>query len=208
MSSDLSGIPSNGMRTVTWLSGFYLLMLAPFWEAKAPADWSAGELGQMFHQSPWAQIAEPVSATGGEKDVDVYLASAKPMRDAEEEHWKRNRKDADPLADEYRAWIEANAGKYIVLAVQAPMAPEFADGEEVGVMKKETSLRVDRRRYRMAMYFPPSSTDGTLRFAFPREVSAKDKKLKFEFYVPSIRGQFREAEFALKDLNFKGQPEF
>jgi hypothetical protein len=26
--------------------------------------------------------------------------------------------------------------------------------------------------------------------------------------VPSIRGQFREAEFNLMDLKYKGQPEF
>jgi hypothetical protein len=186
----------------------YLLFLAPFWETKPAADWSAGEVKQMFRVSPWAQAAVPQSDTGGEKDVYVYLGSALPMREAEEQRWKQGKKEADTVADEYQSWIKANAGKYIVLTVEAPRSLEFSEGEEVKVMQKETSLHVDKRRYKLAMYFPPSSSDDRLRFAFPREISARDKKLRFEFYVPSIRGQFREAEFNLIDLKYKGQPEF
>jgi hypothetical protein len=186
----------------------YLLFFAPFWETKPAAEWSAGEVKQMFRASPWAQVAAPMSDTGGEKDVYVYLGSASPMRDAEEQRWKFEKKESDSVADEYRTWMTANAGKFIVLAVEAPRSLEFSEAGEVEAMKKDTTLHVDRRRYKLAMYFPPSSSDNRLRFAFPREISAKDKKLRFEFYVPSVRGQFREAEFNLIDLKYKGQPEF
>ena len=196
------------MQAIKWIAVFYLMLFAPFWETKEPAEWSAGELGQMFLQSPWSQAAVPISNTGGEEDVPVYIGSALPMRNAEAQRWKRSKMEPDAVADEYRAWIVTNASKYIVLTVETPRSVDFSDGAEVEVMKKETTLRVDRKKYDLAMYFPPSSSDNHLRFAFPREVAAKAKKLRFEFYVPSIRGQYREAEFNLKDLTYKGQPEF
>jgi hypothetical protein len=58
------------------------------------------------------------------------------------------------------------------------------------------------------MVFLPSSTDEHLRFVFPREVRDSDKKLSFELYVPSIAGPYREAEFTIKDLSYKGASAF
>jgi len=38
------------------------LLAAPFWEAKAPRDWSEEELRALLHDSPWAQGADPAPA--------------------------------------------------------------------------------------------------------------------------------------------------
>src|SRR5258707_5550820 len=94
---------------------FYLLFLAPFWETKPAADWSAAEVQQMFRTSPWAQAAVPQSDTGGEKDVFVYLGAARPMRDAEEQRWRQGKKEPHTGADEDKTWVDAHTGKENVL---------------------------------------------------------------------------------------------
>jgi len=112
------------------------------------------------------------------------------------------------VAQEYLDWYAANRGKYIVLAVRVPPSATFTDESETKRMEKETFLRAGRRRLMPTMHFLPSSTDEYLRYVFPREVPENTKKLSFDFYVPSILGAFREAEFALKDLTYKGVLEY
>ncbi len=182
----------------------FLLLAAPFWEAKPPQQWSNGDLELMFRNSPWAQTALLTSRIGGEAQIFVYLASAKPMQEAEAERRSRLKKKSDPVAEEYTTWAADNLGKFIVLAVHVPVSFTFTDESESKRMEKETALRMGRKRYPAAMHFLPSSTDPHLRFVFPRDVPDSAKKLNFEFYVPSITGPYREAEFALKDLVYKG----
>ena len=186
----------------------FLLLAAPFWEEKPPRQWSNGDLDLMFRNSPWAQTALLTTRIGGEPQIFVYLASAKPMQEAEEERRVRRNKKSDPVAEEYTTWSADNAGKYIVLAVHVPVSFTFTDEGESKRMEKETALRIGRRRYTPVLHFPPSSTDEHLRFVFPRDVPDSAKKLTFEFYVPSIAGPYREAVFALKDLTYKGAPSY
>ena len=182
----------------------FLLLAAPFWEEKPPRQWSNGDLDLMFRNSPWAQTALLTTRIGGEPQIFVYLASAKPMQEAEEERRVRRNRKSDPVAEEYTTWSADNSGKYIVLAVHVPVSFTFTDESESKRMEKETALRIGRRRYTPVLHFPPSSTDEHLRFVFPRDVPDSAKKLTFEFYVPSIAGPYREAVFALKDLIYKG----
>jgi hypothetical protein len=187
---------------------FFLLLASPFWESKPPQEWSNLDLDLIFRNSPWAQASLLTTRIGGEPQVYVYIASAKPMRDAEAERLSRRKGKTDPVADEYRAWAAENQGKYIVLAVHVPTSLAFSDAAESKHMEKESYLQIGRRRYPLVMLFPPSSTDDHLRFVFPREVRESDKKLSFEIYVPSVAGPYREAEFAIKDLSYKGTAEF
>jgi hypothetical protein len=187
---------------------FFLLMAAPFWESKPAQQWSNLDLDLMFRNSPWAQTSLLTTRIGGEPQIFVYLASAKPMQEAEEERRIRRKKTPDPVAAEYIAWASENAGKYIVLSVRVPISFVFSDESESKRMEKDASLRVGRKRYAPVMHFLPSSTDEHLRFVFPREGSDSAKKLSFDFYVPSIAGPYREAEFMLKDLTYKGKLEY
>ncbi len=190
------------------LLALFLLLAAPFWEVKPPPQWSNGDLDLMFRNSPWAQTALLTSRVGGEPRIFVYIASATPMQDAEEERRIRRKRRTDPVAEEYTTWAADNSGKYIVLAVHVPVSFTFTDESESKRMAKETALRIGRKRVPAAMHFLPSSTDEHLRFVFPREVPDSAKKLNFEFYVPSIAGPYREAEFTLKDLVYKGAPSY
>jgi hypothetical protein len=183
-------------------------MAAPFWEGKASAQWSNLDLDTMFRNSPWAQTSILSTRIGGEPQVFVYLASAKPMQQAEEERRVRRHQKIDPVAEEYITWAASNLGKYIVLAVHVPTSIAFSDVDETKRIEKESALRVGRKRYPPVMHFVPSSTDEHLRFVFPREVPESAKKLSFEIYVPSVAGPYREAEFAIKDLTYKGTPEY
>ena len=51
----------------------------PFWEAKPPERWSDREIDAIRHDSPWAQDVGP------EPRALVYLATAGPVEDAEED---------------------------------------------------------------------------------------------------------------------------
>src|SRR5438874_10134262 len=118
----------------------FLLMAAPFWETKPPGQWSNLDLDLMFRNSPWAQTALLSSKVGGEPQLFVYLASAKPMREAEEERWIRRKRKTDPVAEEYIAWSKENMGKYIVLAVHVPTSIAYSDEGDSKRMDRETAL--------------------------------------------------------------------
>ena len=66
---------------------------------------------------------------------------------------------------------------------------------------------VGRKKYKMTGHFPPSAGDPYLRIAFPREVTAADKSVNFELYVPGVGIPFRSVEFRVKDMTVKGKLE-
>ena len=76
------------------------------------------------------------SRVGGEPQIFVYIASAKPMQDAEEERRVRRKRKTDPVAEEYITWAADNPGKYIVLAVHVPVSFSYADEGESKRMEK------------------------------------------------------------------------
>lgn len=190
------------------LSAGMLLAQAPFWDTKAPESWNLDQLNTLFTNSPWAQITNGEANAGPAPGLQVYLASARPMQQAEDlRRANAKKKLDDPLWDEYHDYVKDNQGKYIILAVFVPDGRAFGDGGEVKTMEKDTLLRISKRKYTLVGHFPPSSTDPYVRFVFPKDVRPGDKTLIFELYVPGVPSPYRSAEFAVKDLVYQGHQE-
>jgi hypothetical protein len=184
------------------LAFFILLGLSakPFWEAKPPAEWTDEQVQEVLSNSPWAQSAETALEGGG---VTVYLATARPIQEAERELLRRATRQTaedDESAEEYRAFLRENQGKCIVLAVRLPGWNAPAEAKK---MEEESVLKVGRKKYKMAGHFPPTPADPYLRLVFPRAVSTSDKAFSFELYLPSVPGPYRPVEFRVKDLTYK-----
>jgi len=183
----------------------FLLLQAPYWESKPPKDWTNREVLAVLQQSPWTAKAYPLHKQLGDPDVSTYLASAEPCALAEEELRTRKQAGMDPLGQEYRVWKEDNAGKYIILAVKLPDLSGLTDVGEMRDMEK-SYLIAGKKKVKLAMHFPPSSTDPTLRLVFPRIEGAQ--RLSFQLYLPGTRGPDREVEFDTSNLLFKGRPTY
>lgn len=186
------------------------LAAAPFWEDKAPSEWTDDQLQKLLTDSPWAQPAVSAKQASG---AVVYLCGARPMREAEAESKRRAeikhppKPVEDPTAEEYSDFLKENEAKYIILAVPAPDPRVFKDPAEVKRIEEECILRIGRKKYKMTGHFPPSPTDKWLRLVFPRVVTEADKSFRFELYIPSIADPYRFAEFQVKDLVYKGRLE-
>jgi hypothetical protein len=193
-----------------WL-GILLFLAAPFWETKAPPDWSEHELVMLLTESPWAEMVPPPGG-GDAQPVQVYLATATPMDQAEQERDRRYRRKhpgeiPDPLVADYRGWLEENRASQIVLAVSVGKADAFSKDEETRLMEEESVMRIGRKKIKMTGHFPPSPGDPYLRLAFPRSVEPGDKKVIFELYLPGVALPYRVAEFTVKDMIVKGKLE-
>lgn len=186
-----------------------LLWAAPFWENKSPKEWSDEELLELLTNSPWAQPTQFRNSA----NISVYLATAKPMREAEEEAIRRytSRQPKQPAPDngarlEYLAFLEENPGKVIVIAIREPNLKALAEAAESKRMEEESQLKAGGKTYKVSGYFPPAPSDPVLRLVFPRPPGPV-KELNFELYVPGAPGPYRQAIFRWKDLNYRGQPE-
>jgi hypothetical protein len=182
-------------RVLLWLA----LFAAPFWETKAPRDWTEQELERIFQDSPWAQTV------GG---VRVYLATARPMRDAESELTRRRKDKTAPETDpEYAGFLREDHGKHLVLAIASFNLNALADAAEARKVEEESILKVGKKRYKMTGHFPPTPSDPCLRLVYPRELGPDVKALNFELYLPGVVMPYRNAEFRIKDLMYHGAPE-
>jgi len=182
------------------------LLVPPFWEARPPSAWTTEEIRQLLTESPWAQAAK---APREEQGVVVYLATARPVREAEERRLGGGpRPGEDSSAGEYRDFMRENAGKVIVLAVQLPLAAILQAAPDIPRMEKESVLKIGRRTYRMTGHFPPAPGDPYLRLVFPREVRPDDKTLNFELCLPGLPAPYRWAQFRLSQMNYRGVVEF
>lgn len=173
------------------------LLAAPFWETKAPADWTDTQIEQLLHDSPWAQMAEPAPA------VQVYLASAQPAREAEKELARRRGRTLD---EEYTAYLAGEGAAKVVLAIAYKNTMALADAGEAHHMEEECIMRVGRQRYKMEGHFPPGPSDPFLRLVYPRAATGRDKTITFELYLPGY-GPYHDAEFRVRDMMFKGKLE-
>jgi len=179
------------------LCAFLALLAAPFWETKPPADWTESQLQQLLHDSPWAEMADPAPA------VQVYLATAQPMRQAEAELAHRRGK---PLNDDYTDYLAHDGANKLIVAISYKNLTALADAEEAQRMVEESIMRVGRQKYKMEGHFPPEPSDPYLRLVFPRAATERDKTIAFELYLPGY-GPYHEAEFKVRDLIFKGKLE-
>jgi hypothetical protein len=191
-----------------WLA--LLWFSAPFWESKPPAEWTHEELARLLSDSPWAQTTVYDNRVGGASPVRVLLATARPMRDAEEQKRLRSPKRAGaPLGidEDYREFLRYEAPKHVVIAISGTTAEAMSNGDETRMMEKECVMKVGRRKYKMTGHFPPSSGDAYLRLIFPRVVRDSDKEIVFEVYVPGAVPPYREAQFKVRELYYKGKLE-
>jgi len=192
---------------------FLLLFLfaAPFWETKAPVDWTEAELQQLLTDSPWAQMLTTPSKAGSSA-VQVFLATSAPIEQAEHQ-WdlrftkKRPNEPVNNLSEEFQAWLSENRAKQIVLAVLVALPQALSDEQETRRMQEECVMRVGRKKFKMTGFFPPAGGDRYLRLAFPREITTNDKTVNFDLYLPGVPIPFRQAEFKVKDMLFKGKLE-
>jgi hypothetical protein len=181
----------------------------PFWEARPPADWTDAELNELLTRSPWVQEA----VSGKSSGVRVFLATARPMREAEAELARRAReKGEQPPAEEaedneYADFLRENEGKVIVLAVALPNPKALDDFTEAKLVEEQCVLRVGPNKYKLQGHFPPSATDPWLRLVFPRAVAERNKTLSFDLYVPSAPEPLRFVQFRVRDLKYNGKLE-
>ena len=176
------------------------LMAAPFWETKAPRDWTDAQIELLLHDSPWEEMAEPAPA------VQVYLATAHPVREAEAELARRRGK---PLNDEYVEYVDKigqEGANQLVLAIAYKNWTALADGEEARRMEEESIMRVGRQKYKMEGHFPPVPSDPVLRLIYPRAATERDKTITFELYLPGY-GPYHEAEFRVREMRYRGKLE-
>ena len=192
------------MRTIVLL---WALLAAPYWESKTPREWTGRELNDMLNSSPWARAAtaEGILRVEG---VQTYLASALPMREAETEAIRRGRMAKSPEAEEFDEFLKQQNGGSIVLLVSFPDPNKLADGKEAKRMEEECVMKVGRKKYKMTGHFPPAPSDPFLRLVFPRAVGPADKTIEFDLYLPGGSPPYRTAEYVVKELTWKGKPEF
>ncbi len=133
------------------------------------------------------------------------------MRAAETERERRAKDkspaDEDPTAEEYAEFLRTNSGKYIVLAVGVPNASALDDPKEVKRMERDCVLTVGKKKYPLTGHFPPTAADPWLRLVFPRAVTAADRTLRFDLYLPSVGEPYRFAEFRVEELKYRGRLE-
>jgi len=150
-----------------------------------------------MHDSPWAQMADPAPP------VQVYLATAYPLQEAEAELARRRGK---PLNDEYLDYLKENGGKTLIVAIAYKNVTALSDGEEARRMEDESIMKVGRQEYKMEGHFPPVPSDPFLRLVYPRAVTERDKTVTFELYLPGY-GPYHEAQFRVRDMIYKGRLE-
>jgi hypothetical protein len=174
-------------------------MAPPFWETKPPERWSAREIDAVRHDSPWAQNVGP------EPKVLVYLATAGPIEDAEEEARLRAK---DPLAEpdpDYLDYLREHRGEHFVLAISDVTTGGLEKPGEERQMEEQTQMVIGRKTYKMIGHFPPTPADPVLRLVFPREAQPADKSVIFRLYLPGLPYPDRESEFRIKDLMYHGK---
>ena len=173
----------------------------PFWEAKQPSQWSDAEISQILTSSPWTQTATP------EPLVKLFLATARPIEDAEAELRLRGSKDYAEPDPEFAEYVSRNRDSQVVLAIDyRKVRPDWPEGSE-RQMQDESMMLVGRRKHRMTGYFPPTPADPVLRISFPRDVTLSDRRVLFRLYLPGITFPERDVEFNVKDLVYRGKLE-
>jgi hypothetical protein len=173
----------------------------PFWESKLPDKWSDREIDQILHNSPWAQPVSP-SPT-----LLAYLATARPIEDAEREVRVRTRASSRDVDGDYSYFLAKNRGTHFVLAIPYGNLRKLGDAAEERRFEEETVMMVGRRKLKYSGHFPPTPSDPVLRLVFPREVQMADKKVVFRLYLPGVEFPDREVEFSVKDLIYRGKLE-
>ena len=178
-----------------------LLQAAPFWEQRPPAEWTRADVDRMMSDSPWAQ-------TDG---VRVYIASAEPVRQAELmwKKWRKQQLGVEGVFEEdedYEQFLREHPGDYIVVGVYGMNPAITPEPRQIAQMEKQSRIKLDKRKYAMIAYFPPTPADPVLRMVFPKKLAGDEKKLILELYLPGVHLPYRNFEFPIKTLVWQGKP--
>jgi hypothetical protein len=177
-----------------------LFFLAPpFWESKPPERWTDREIDALRHDSPWAQTVGP------DPKVLVYLATAGPMEDAEEEARLRTKHTLAEPDPDYLDYLRENGEKDFVLAIPEVTRAGLAMPGEERLMEEQTQMVIGRKTFKIIGHFPPTEADPVLRLVFAREAQPTDKSVLFRLYLPGMPFPERETEFRIKDLMYHGK---
>ena len=211
------------MIRMTWLIVAALLFAEPFWQTKPVMAWTDIELSQLLADSPWAQMAaEPGNARVGKnagegRPVQVYLATAGPVVKALAERDRRielrrpgtaKALADDPLSEERAVWFADHREAFIIVAARVGNNDAFLSGPETSRMEKDSVMELGHSKVKASATFPPTRTDPHVYFAFPREpLTASDKDLSFELYLPGVPGPYRTVTFKVKDMMLHGKLE-
>jgi|SRR6266545_2827678 len=178
------------------------LSAQPFWEARPAAAWTDAELKIMLSESPWAQ------GVGPSPQVEAILATAAPVVEAETELVRRLGAGRRPQPDpDYTDYLREHRTDHFVLAIPYTDLTRLGSAVDQRRLEEESVMRVGRRRIAMAGHFPPTPSDPVLRLIFPRAVTAADKSVAFELYLPGVSQPARLVEFRVKDLMYRGKLE-
>jgi len=193
-----------------WLAILTLLTANPFWDSTDVQQWSEEQLLDFFGNSPWSQTAEAVTGRDG---ILTFLATAKPVQNAEREQRRRRMKKIagvdtvqDPAWDEFQEFLERDISRYIVLAVAIPVEAT-RDGSEMSLMENQSVLKLGKQKIKMSGYFPPSPTDPFTRLIFPRAGTENAKELIFELFLPGTGTPYRQAFYPRKLMTYRGRLE-
>lgn len=172
-----------------------------FWETRPPEEWTRAEVDRLMSDSPWAQSS----------DVRVYIASAEPVRRAELLWRERLKGDLGPEArfeqdDDYEDFLRQHPEEHLIIGVHLPNALYAPTPREVAEMEKKSRIKLDKRKYSMLAFFPPTPGDPVLRMVFPRKFAGDEKKLTLELYLPGLNLPYRNFEFPIRLLEWKGKP--
>ncbi len=208
---------------MTWLVIALLLLADPFWQIKPAMEWTDAELSQFLADSPWAQMsAVPGKAQVGKnagtgQPTQVYLATAGPVVKALAERDRRAelRRPGvtkaladDPLSEERAVWLADNRAGHIIVAARVGNNDAFSNEAETRRLEQDSAMDTGHGRVKLSAYFPPTSTDPHLYFAFPRDlVLPTDKVVSFELYLPGAQGPYRILQFKVKELLVDGKLE-
>ncbi len=108
----------------------------PFWQAKAPEDWTLKEIATLRTESPWAQTIGP------SPQVLVYLATAAPIEEAESELRVRSKSPVRESDPDYAAYITAHRDQNLVLAIPYPNLAKLGSAEQQRRLEEETVMLV------------------------------------------------------------------
>ena len=184
------------------LAPLLFFLAQPFWEAKAPEQWTIREIELLRSNSPWAQAMGPAPT------LLVYLATAAPIEDAESELRLRSKKPLREPDPDYAAYISEHRDHHFVLAIAYATLVTSGKASEQRKMEQESVMKIGRNReFKMVGHFPPTPADPILRLIFPREMRPGDKTVVFRLYLPGIQFPEREVEFSVKELMYRGKLE-
>ncbi|HLI86218.1 MAG TPA: hypothetical protein VKV17_20050 [Bryobacteraceae bacterium] len=192
------------MMLRAWMAVALFFLKPPFWDARPPEKWSDLEVGEMLHDSPWAQTIGPPPL------VAVYLATAAPAALAEAEERVRGIAPGGPNATldfDYNDYLRQHRDDALILAVTYPRGSSFGAERQQQRMEETAAMQTGSRTYPILGYFPPTKEDPVLRLAFPRRVQLSGKTVVFRLYLPGLPFPEREVLFKLKDLIWRGRLE-